>query len=106
MTTTQQQAIFPDLPRDIPIVRDDGYITPEWFLYFDQLTIALQTNFKPEGIVIPPKTTSEITDLADAEGSISNIVYDSTLNVWKGIKFVSRTGRVVVTQTVVFTTVP
>lgn len=81
--TNKQQAIFPDLPRDKIIADKDGMITPAWDLYFQQLTMALQTNFKPEGYVVPPKPTSDIIQLIQ-EASHNNIIYDNTTNQFKG----------------------
>lgn len=79
----KQQAIFPDLPRDRQLVDNKGEITPQWELYFSQLTTALQTNFKPEGIVFPQQTSSNI-GLLIGQSSVANIIYDSTNNVFKG----------------------
>lgn len=81
--TRKQQAIFPDLPRDELIVDKQGYLTPSWKLYFQQLTMALQTNFKPEGIVVPPKPTSDINQLT-GDASRNNIIYDDTTQQFKG----------------------
>jgi hypothetical protein len=85
MTTPakKQQAIFPDLPRDKQIADKDGYLKPAWELYFQQLTMALQTNLKPEGFVIPPKPSADIAQLVDS-ASNNNIIYDSTTDEFKG----------------------
>lgn len=98
----KQQAIFPDLPRDDQIVDKNGNITSSWKLYFQQLTMALQTNYKPEGLVIPPKIASEIADLGNISESIGNIIYDSTNQQFKGILLVSL-GPPIVTITKTFT---
>lgn len=98
----KQQAIFPDLPRSDQIVDRNGNITSDWKLYFQQLTMALQTNFKPEGIVVPPKIASEIASLGDVSEAIGNIIYDSTNNQFKGILLVSL-GPPIVTITKTFT---
>lgn len=85
MTTQikKQSAIFPDLPREQKLIDANGSLTPAWYLYFQQLTMALQTNLKPEGFVIPEKPTSDITNLSNTT-SKSNIIYDSTSNEFKG----------------------
>jgi hypothetical protein len=85
MTTQQQKqsAIFPDLPRDDQISDEHGMLTASWKLYFQQLTMALQTNLKPEGYVVPPKPTSDIIQLIQT-ASNNNIIYDSTTNEFKG----------------------
>jgi hypothetical protein len=103
MTQTRHQiAIFPDLPRDNQVVDKDGILTPDWELYFTQLTQALQTNYKPEGLVIPPLSASNITNLGGISESIGNIIYDSTNNLFKGIVLVS-IGPPIVTATMTFT---
>lgn len=106
MTTQidKQKAVFPDLPRDDQIADRNGEITSQWKLYFQQLTMALQTNFKPEGFVIPPKIASEIASLGNVSESIGNILYDSTNNQFKGIVLVSL-GPPIVTVTKTFTLV-
>jgi hypothetical protein len=98
----KQQAIFPDLPRDNKMVDKDGYVTSPWQLYFQQLTMALQTNYKPEGIVVPPLSAANIADLGNVDGAIGNILYDSTNNLFKGIVLVTL-GPPVVTITKTFT---
>ena len=81
--TRKQIAIFPDLPRDTKLIDDKGNITPSWNLFFQNLVMALQTNLKPEGFVIPPKTDTEIAQLTGDESN-NNIVYDSVNNEFKG----------------------
>jgi hypothetical protein len=98
----KQQAIFPDLPRSEQIVDKLGNITADWRLYFQQLTMALQTNFKPEGLVIPPKIASDIAELGDITAAIGNIIYDTTNNQFKGIVLTS-IGPPVMTMTKTFT---
>jgi hypothetical protein len=99
----KQQAIFPDLPRSTQIWDPKtGEISNDWLLYFSQLTMALQTNFKPEGIVVPPKPSSEIANLGNGDTSIGNIIYDSTVNQFKGIILVSM-GPPIMTVTKTFT---
>lgn len=98
----KQQAIFPDLPRDKQIVDRNGNLTSHWDLFFQQLVMALQTNFKPEGIVIPPQSAANIANLGNTNGSIGNIIYDSTNNQFKGIILVSL-GPPITTATKTFT---
>lgn len=103
MTQTRKpQAIFPDLPREKKLVDEEGNITESWDLYFQQLAMALQTNLKPEGFVIPPKSSSDIAQLGDISASIGNIIYDSTTNEFKGIMLVTL-GPPLVTITKTFT---
>ena len=98
----QQIAIFPDLPRDKKMVDREGNVTAHWDLYFQQLTMALQTNLKPEGFVIPPKSASQIAELGNVSGAIGNIIYDNTNQAFKGILLVSL-GPPIVTITKTFT---
>lgn len=85
MTTQSKlpQALWPDLPRDHPMINKDGMMSDIWKLYFDQLTQAMQTIFKPEGFVIPQLSTTNINLLTGTQ-SIANIIYDSTVPVFKG----------------------
>lgn len=76
-------AIFPDLPREEAFLDKNGMMAEVWQLFFDQLILALQTNFKPEGIVVPPQIASNIA-LLTAQASHNNIIYDSTNNAFKG----------------------
>lgn len=100
--TRKQQAIFPDLPRDKKVVDNEGNMMPSWLLFFQQLVMSLQTNFKPEGIVTPPKPSSEIANLGNVSEAIGNILYDNTTNQFKGIILVSL-GPPIVTTTKTFT---
>ena len=73
----QQPAIFPDLARNSQIADKDGNITAPWRLFFQQLAMALQTNYKPEGIVFPQQSATNIGLLTN-ETSKANLIYDST----------------------------
>lgn len=82
--TKKQQAIFPDLPRSAQIYDPKtGEMTADYQLFFQQLVMALQTNFKPEGIVVPPKPAADILLLTDTTSN-NNIIYDNTNNLFKG----------------------
>lgn len=102
MSQSRQQAIFPDLPREKQMVDKEGNITPAWDLFFQRLVLSLQTNYKPEGIVVPPLSASNIGDLGNTQGAIGNIIYDSTNNQFKGIVLVSL-GPPIMTVTKTFT---
>lgn len=78
----KQQAIFPDLPRNRPLSKPDGGIDDYWLLFFDNLVMALQRNYGPEGLNAPPQQSSSITDLTEAQ-SQGAILYDTTNNVFK-----------------------
>lgn len=58
------QSIFPDLPRETPAIDKDGNFNPLWSLGFASLFQALQTNFKNEGIKLPPLTTTQANQIA------------------------------------------
>ncbi len=81
--TNKPQTVFPDLPRNEPLVDSSGNMTMYWQLFFQNLVLALQTNFKNEGFAIPPQSASNIA-LLTGDQSIGNIVYDSTNDVFKG----------------------
>jgi hypothetical protein len=75
-TALKQNSIFPDLPRDSTFVDKEGKLTPAWQLYFSQLNQALQSNFTPEGFVLPAQTASNISLLGSSEPG--TILYNST----------------------------
>lgn len=54
------QSIFPDLPREIPVIDKNGNFSPLWSLGISDLFESLQRNFKNEGIVFPPLSYSNI----------------------------------------------
>lgn len=76
-------SIIPDLPRSAEVVDDQRKLTSEWRLFFEQLILALQTNLKPEGILLPQQSAANIA-LLTGIGSKANILYDATNNVFKG----------------------
>lgn len=81
--TKKPTTVFPDLPRGAKFLDEEGNVSSPWVFFFDQLASALQINFKPEGIVVPPQTASNIA-LLIASASNNNIVYDSTNGAFKG----------------------
>ncbi len=101
------QAIIPALPRDPKIIdKTTGEINSSWYNFFQQLTLALQTNLNNEGIVIPPLSATNIALLGNKTQSIGTMMYDNTNNVFKGIVNVPQMdpNDPIVTQTVTFTT--
>ena len=65
MTTEirNQQSIFPDMPREKPVLDKDGNFTALWDLGLSALFQALQDNFKNEGIRIPPLSAANMTTI-------------------------------------------
>lgn len=61
--TNNPQPIFPDLPRESPIVDKNGQLTALWSLGLSSLFQALQSNYKNEGILIPPLTTTQANQI-------------------------------------------
>ena len=61
----QLQSIFPDMPREQPAVDEQGNFTALWDLGLSSLFQALQVNFKNEGIVFPPLSATNITNIQD-----------------------------------------
>lgn len=59
-----KNAIFPDLPREIPAVDKQGNFNSLWSLGLASLFQALQKNFKSEGIVLPSLTTDQANQIA------------------------------------------
>ena len=63
---TQQpilQAIFPDLPRETPVLNKNGDFMPLWSLGISALFQALQENFKNEGILFPRLSAANIANI-------------------------------------------
>ena len=57
------QSIFPDLPREVPAVMEDGNFNYLWSLGFASLFQALQRNFSNEGIKFPPLADTQIAQI-------------------------------------------
>ena len=69
------------------VVDDKGYFLPEWQQFFQQLISQLQTNFSPQGFLLPQLSTTQINYVATnfAASSIpsafyGNMIYDNTLD--------------------------
>jgi len=62
-TPNNPQSIFPDLPREVPVINKDGDFSPLWSLGISALFQALQANFKNEGILFPGLSASNIADI-------------------------------------------
>ncbi len=63
MSTQNPQSIFPDLPREAPVLDKSGNFNALWSLGFSALFQALQKNFKNEGIVFPPLTATQMSTI-------------------------------------------
>lgn len=61
--TRKPQSIFPDYPRESPVIDKNGDLNARWDLAFSSLFQGLQRNFKNEGIVFPPLSASEIATI-------------------------------------------
>lgn len=59
----QLQSIFPDLPREVPVLNKDGDFSPLWSLGLSSLFQALQENFKNEGILFPRLSAANISSI-------------------------------------------
>lgn len=91
----RQNSIFPSVPGDKQIADNEGELTTDWSIWFENITRGGQTNFKSQGFVIP---TIDATTFATLTGPAShnNIVYNSTTSelkfnvdgVWKTIQLV------------------
>ena len=57
------QSIFPDLPREVPVIGEDGDFAPLWSLGLSALFQALQDNFKNEGIQFPRLSAANIANI-------------------------------------------
>lgn len=72
----QLQSIFPDLPRESPVVDKHGDFTQLWGLGFSALFQALQANYKNEGIIIPPLTAANMTTIQNLYTSFIGLTYN------------------------------
>jgi hypothetical protein len=59
------QAIFPDFPREAPVISSNGDFVPLTSLALQSLFQALQENYKSEGILLPRLTTAQATTIAN-----------------------------------------
>lgn len=62
-TPNNPQSIFPDLPRETPVINQEGEFSPLWSLGLSSLFQALQANFKNEGIIFPNLSATNITSI-------------------------------------------
>lgn len=58
-------AIFPDMPRETPVVDKQGNFTKLWELGLSQLFQALQLNYKNEGLLLPLLTQDQQNTIAN-----------------------------------------
>lgn len=76
------QAIFPDLPRESPVLDENGNFMPLWDLGLSALFQALQANFKNEGFLIPPLSASNMSTIQALYATyIGNSYNAMTLNL-------------------------
>ncbi len=57
------QSIFPDLPREVPVIGENGDFAPLWSLGLSSLFQALQDNYKNEGIIFPRLSAASIANI-------------------------------------------
>ncbi len=62
-STLNPQAIFPDLPRESPVIDNEGNFNQLWSLGFSSLFQALQENYKNEGILFPRLNATQINTI-------------------------------------------
>ncbi len=82
-STRKQIAIFPDMPGEDNIADSEGILHADWDFFFQHLIMALQTNLKPEGFVIPPKPQSDVNQLLSTQSN-NNVLYNNTTNQFIG----------------------
>lgn len=85
---------IPNLPSNRNIVGKDGRMTDEWYLYFDNLTTALQVGVSDEGFLLPKQSSDNITKL-NTEQSIGTMLFNTT----DSVAMVNLTGTFVTIQT-------
>jgi len=81
MTTQTKlpQSIFPDYPREQPLVDKQGNLIAHWDLQLSALFQALQKNYKNEGIVFPPLTQTQMDTIAALYSGLINMQLPQTL---------------------------
>src|SRR5690349_5202093 len=77
----KKQPIFPDLPRESPVVTEDGRFTGIWSLGFASLFQALQKNFKNEGIIFPNLDAGSIADIQAIYAPYIGTSYDNMVRI-------------------------
>jgi hypothetical protein len=94
--TKMPQALFPDLPRESPVIDKNNSFTNTWTLAFSNLFQTLQTNLKNEGFLLPSLNASQITTIQNIYTPIiggplplnipdisGQTIFDSTIRVPK-----------------------
>lgn len=83
--TTQSlkaQSIFPDLPRQVPVVDNkSGDFSSLWSLGFSSLFQALQNNWKNEGILFPPLKATDMVSIQALYASYVGGTYNALTKV-------------------------
>lgn len=62
-TPNNPKSIFPDMPRESPVVDKNGHFNALWSLGLSAMFQALQANFKNEGIVFPNLNATDIASI-------------------------------------------
>lgn len=65
--------LFPSYVNGVLINKDDGMLSPDWNIYFAQLTQQLQVNFSNEGITLPSQDTANIANLVTTNLTTHNL---------------------------------
>jgi hypothetical protein len=73
----QMQSIFPDYPRESPVLDKEGNFNALWDLGLGSLFQALQENFKNEGILLPPLTAANMTVIQNLYTSFIGGLYSA-----------------------------
>lgn len=63
LQTKQAQSIFPDYPREQPMVDKSGTLSATWDFSLNSLYQALQANFSNEGILFPALSAANISTI-------------------------------------------
>ena len=61
--TKKPSSIFPDYPREQPIVEKNGHLKSKWDFSLNSLYQALQVNFSNEGILFPSLNAADIATI-------------------------------------------
>lgn len=81
-SVTQAVMLFPSYVNGKVLSENGEDFSPDWNIYFSQLSQQLQANFSTQGISIPSMTSAEIVDLVDFNiGPYGNHKFDNKMFV-------------------------
>jgi hypothetical protein len=93
-TPNNPKSIFPDMPRESPVVDKNGHFNALWSLGLSAMFQALQANFKNEGIVFPNLNATDIASIQSLYTPYIGLPLPTTLPDISGQTVFDSTNRV------------